>query len=189
MRPFRSTRNARQSGPSPRQTRFSSGGTADPGGGFTAVELTVIIVIVAILALIAIPRFFDIEVFQARGTSGEVLGVLRYAQNTAVAHRRSVYVRIDSATGAIALCYANDFPCDNPANQVPGPNNEKPYSVTARGSAIAPDVTFFFDALGRPYNTGDVVPSSSFTGLTVSVVGGGDTVATTVERETGYVHR
>lgn len=157
------------------------------GNGYTLIETISVIAIIGIIAFIAVPRFFSLQVFQMRGTSGASLGILRYAQNTAVAHRRSVYVKIDSATSTISLCYA-DFPCSS-ANYVPGPSNEKPYSVTALGSTITPDATFFFDALGRPYNTGDTIPISTFTGLTVTVSGGGDTAIAMVEKETGYVYR
>lgn len=154
--------------------------------GFTVVELVVIIMIVGILAVVVGPRFFEIDVFRARGFYDETLAVLHYAQKTAIAQRRSVYVRLDSATETLTACYTSVFPCAA-VDQVPGPYGEKPYTITAAdGVDLQITGTYFFDALGRPYNAADTVPDSTFAALTISIDGGGDTRAITVERETGY---
>jgi hypothetical protein len=53
----------------------------------------------------------------------------------------------------------------------------------------AGDATFFFNALGEPYNTGDTPPTSSFTqNLTVTITGDSTSSSFVIERETGYVH-
>lgn len=152
------------------------------------VELIVTIMIVGILAAVAGPRFFEIDAFRARGFYDETLAVLHYAQKTAIAQRRSVYVRLDGATETLTACYTSVFPCAA-VNQVPGPYGEKPYTVTAAsGVDLQTTGTYFFDALGRPYNAADTVPTSTFTALTITIVGGGDTRTIKVEQETGYVH-
>lgn len=151
------------------------------------VELVVIILIVGILAAVTIPRFFSREAFQARGFYDEALAALHYAQKTAIAQRRAVYVRLDGAAETVTACYTSVFPCAA-VNQVPGPYGEKPYTVTAASGVDlqATTAVYFFDALGRPYNAADTVPNSTFTTLTVTIVGGGDTRTITVEQETGY---
>ena len=151
------------------------------------VELIVTIIIVGILAVATVPRFFQIEVFRARGFYDETLGALHYAQKTAVAQRRSVYIRLDSASETATACYTSVFPCAA-MNQVPGPYGEKPYVVTAASGVDlqTTTATYFFDALGRPYNAADTVPNSTFNTLTITIAGGGDTRTITVERETGY---
>lgn len=158
--------------------------------GFTLVELTVILILVGILAVVAVPRFFDRGVFEARGFYDEALSILRYAHKTAVAQRRAVWFQLDAANDRIALCYANSFPCSTPTDQVPDPYGNKPYTVTAASGVDLQTTTaaYFFDALGRPYNSGDTVPTSNFTTLTISIVGGGQTRTITIERESGHVH-
>ncbi len=158
--------------------------------GFTIVELVVILIIIGILAVGIGPRFFELDVFRARGFYDESLSILRYAQKTAIAQRRSVYFNLDAANERIALCYANTFPCSTAADQVPSPYGEKPYTVTAASGVDlqTTTATYFFDALGRPYSSSDSVPISSFSTLTFSIVGGSQTRTITVERESGYVH-
>ena len=154
------------------------------------IELVITILIVGILAVAVVPRFFAVETFQSRGFYDEALSILRYAHKTAVAQRRNVYFNLDAANERIRLCYADDFPsCSTAANQVPGPYGDKPYTVTAASGVDLQitTATYFFDALGRPYLSTDTVPTSNFSTLTITIVGGGDTRTITVEQETGYV--
>ena len=118
------------------------------------IELVITILIVGILAVAVVPRFFAVETFQSRGFYDEALSILRYAHKTAVAQRRNVYFNLDAANERIRLCYADDFPsCSTAANQVPGPYGDKPYTVTAASGVDLQitTATYFFDALGRPY--------------------------------------
>lgn len=157
------------------------------------VELIVTIMIVSILAVSILPRFFDANVFQSRGFYDLAMSTLQYANKVAIAQRRSVFVNLNTSSGQISLCFTNNFPCTVTADQVPQPTGERPYvattpsGVTLTLSAASP-YTFYFDAIGRPYNSGDTIPTSTFTGLTVTVSGGEDSRTITVERESGYVH-
>lgn len=154
--------------------------------GYSMVELVVTLILAGILAAFVAPRFFDLEVFQARGFYDEALSILRYAHKTAIAQRRSVYINLQPA--AITACYTSTFPC-SVAEGVPGPYGEKPYSVQAGGGTSSDTgKIIFFDALGRPYNVDDIVPNSTFTAnLTITITGGGQVRTITVEKETGYV--
>lgn len=149
--------------------------------GFTVVELVVTLIIVGILAVTAIPRFFERETFDARSFSDQVLSILRYAQKSAIAQRRMVCVTFSAAGVApatITLTIASTFggSCDRGLR---GPNGGEPYEVEAPGgvafSALNPSVAVnSFSPLGRP-------------GFGQAIQVGGTANIITIEPETGYV--
>lgn len=59
---------------------------------------------------------------------------------------------------------------------------------TAARNEMAPNGFFFFDAAGRPFNSGNAVDGvSGFTRLTLNFSSGNQTATLNVEAETGYV--
>lgn len=69
--------------------------------GFTVVELTVILVLIGVLAVAVLSRFFMTNDFEARGYYDYVANTMRYAQRTAVARRRMVYVKLGTSTAQV----------------------------------------------------------------------------------------
>ncbi|MFA5372157.1 MAG: prepilin-type N-terminal cleavage/methylation domain-containing protein [Sideroxydans sp.] len=126
--------------------------------GFTLVELITVMVIVGILAVSVLPRFFTVSDFEDRGSADQVRAALRFAQKTAIAQRHNVSVAISTAT------------TPNCTTTFSGP-----YALTCQVKSSAPTKTVTFDALGR------LVPDAADS-LTV----GGTTI--TIEVGTGYVH-
>ena len=167
--------------------------------GFSMIELVITILIVGILAVAVVPRFFTTSDFETRGYYDYVANTLRYAQKTAIAQRSVVYAKLDTTSGQVSLCFANHatVAC---SSDVKKPTGETPYVVTAPSGvtlALSPapaNNTLFFDSLGRPYASNDSAPSetsstSSFSTLTVTISGGGQARTFTVERESGYVRQ
>jgi MSHA pilin protein MshC len=70
--------------------------------GYTLIELVVVITILAIVAAIAGPRFFDTRVFSERGYADEVATAMRYSQKIAVASGCNVRLTI-TTTGYDAM--------------------------------------------------------------------------------------
>lgn len=134
--------------------------------GFTLTELIMVIVIVGILSVAALPRFFDNDVFQQRGAQDQVRSALRYGQKVAIAQNRQVAVVISNAAGTDSSCGAV-LVAGNVACQV---SSNVPVVTT----------TVNFNALGQPVNAGGVVLNAN---TTLSLGG----VNIIVERETGYV--
>lgn len=163
--------------------------------GFTLVELIMIMILVGVLAVVAMPRFFDRLTFDELAFFDQTKSMLRYAQKLAVAQNRPVYVRLNGSS--IALCY--DAACDSHVAPASGRNSgatacasdpnwfceAPPNGVSyASGNAL-----FYFSAQGKPYNPGDTEPTSTFTGqLSITITSGGSTRTIFVEQETGYVH-
>jgi MSHA pilin protein MshC len=140
--------------------------------GFTLIELIMVMVIVGILAVFVVPRFFDADIFRSRGFADQVQASLRYAQKIAIAQRRFVCATftVDSVTlttGPTAAC----------GTDLQSPTGEASYVINApvNTAFAAVPAAFNFDALGRP-SAGQVI---NVTGATNAI---------TIEAETGYVH-
>ncbi len=131
--------------------------------GFTLVEMVMTMVIVGILAAVVAPRFFDDNVFQARGAADQVTAALRYGQKVAIAQHGTVTVTISA--GAAPNC----------GTVLAGGGVN---CVISNNVAVAPALpqTVTFNALGQP------VPNAAVA-ITVGAT------AITVQAETGYVRQ
>ena len=147
-------------------------------GGFTMVELILVMVIAGILAAVAVPRMVGRSSFDVRGFTDELASSVRFAQKLSISQRRDVYVLLTAADAT--LCYVATTPCPD-ASQAPGPGNEKPYTVTAPdGLTIASTVPALrFD------RSGSTPPWAAPLGIQVNGVGA---YVVWVEPVTGYVH-
>lgn len=145
--------------------------------GFTLLEMIVVLMLIGILAIAVAPRLNNINAFQARGFHDETLALLRYAQQSAISHRRTVCATFTSSSATLTIASVGGATnCDS---NLVGPRGETPAAVTAKSGisyASAPS-SFRFNALGQP---------SFSTSQTIQV--SGITQVITVEAETGYVH-
>lgn len=155
--------------------------------GFTLIELVVVLILTAILAVSALPRLTGPNDFAARASYDQVRSTLRYARQSAIAMRRNVCVQLGltrlavthaAATGAGQACAAG--------NLVLSPDNSRPFDDDANaltsGAPLAAAGTLVFDAVGRPYSS---VGNALTAPVSFSVTGYPHAV--TVEPETGVV--
>jgi MSHA pilin protein MshC len=161
----------------------------DDQRGFTLIELIMVIVIVGILAVVVLPRFYGVNVFNSRGFADQVQATLRYAQKEAIAQHRNVCVAM--AANDITLTIANAIPslATSPCNTNLALPGQATNIISTPSAAItltlAPAIppTFIFGALGKPWDAAGVIPSAqkliAISGATNNIV---------VEAETGYVH-
>ncbi len=138
--------------------------------------------IIAILAVVAIPRFASRQGFDTRGAFDAVAASIRYAHQQAVAQRRQVCVTVTS--GNVTMTQAVAAPpaaCNGTA--VINPATGAAYALAmptgvalaARGATVALPTTISFDALGQP---------NAAAGLSVA---GDGSFCLNVEAVTGYV--
>ena len=135
--------------------------------GYSLAELVIVIVITAIMAALAIPLFNQPQI-DATWYHEQVRAGVRYAQRTAVAQRRPVFVLVEAGP-RLALCYAD--PCGARVTELATGNA----FVLNAPSGVALSISaspLSFNGLGQPSS-----------GATVNV--GGKLV--TVNAETGYV--
>lgn len=135
--------------------------------GFTLVEMVVVLVIATILTAFAISQI-NLREIDTAWFHDQVRAGVRYAQRTAVAQRRPVFVVVEAGP-RFALCYAD--PCGTRVTDLATGNSfliDAPAGV-ALSISVSP---LSFNGLGQPSS-----------GATLDV--GGRTII--VNAETGYV--
>jgi len=135
--------------------------------GYSLAELVVVVVIAAIMAALAIPLFNQPQI-DATWYHEQVRAGVRYAQRTAVAQRRQVFVLVEAGP-RLALCYAD--PCGARVIELATGNIFVLNAPTGVALSISAS-PLSFNGLGQPSS-----------GATVNV--GGKLV--TINAETGYV--
>ncbi|MCF8211537.1 MAG: type II secretion system GspH family protein [Rhodoferax sp.] len=152
--------------------------------GFTIIELIMVIVILGVLAVFVAPRIINTGDFTARGFHDETLGLLRFAQKTAVAQRRVVCVTLNS-TGVTLTIDTGTTP-DGTCDAAPVlPSTPRGGSGLAAKVAGATVTSFDFTPLG---STSNITPTPAVgvnRTITITITNSTDIK---VEAETGYVH-
>ena len=167
--------------------------------GFTIVELVIVIVLMGILAGVAIPRFFDRKGFDAASYAEQLKAQLRFAQKTAIAGGRPVYVRVNS--GGVVLTYDAAFSLyvlaagktnSGSASTVAlcGNDTTRACEGLPSGLTLSGGLSFYFDATGKPFLTTNTPPTltSTFATTAFTLTGDGSSRNVTVAAETGYVY-
>ncbi len=140
--------------------------------GFTMIELTVVIVIVDILAVVAVAKLSGVDAFEVQGFFDSTKSAVRFAQKLAVAQRTNVVVVVNATS--VSVCYTNPG-CGSP---VTDPTTGQAMTLSAPdGVSLAGPASVSFDGLGR-----------ATPGGTITVNGAGISRSLVIEQETGYVH-
>jgi MSHA pilin protein MshC len=143
---------------------------------FTLVELITTLSLISIVALVALPRMIDRGVYASRGFYDEGQAVVRFAQKTAIAWRRSITVCV-SATEISAISNSN---CAAPVALIHPSTGAALKSIAPTGVTLSPAGSFSFDGMGRP--------SAAATITLTSTIAGDPARQIVVTAETGYVY-
>ncbi len=125
---------------------------------YTLIEMISVMVIVGVLAVVALSRFADVDVFASRGFFEEALAATRYAHKLAVASGCSIRVSfVDSAETVTVSRWTGGADCTvvtATSTPVARPGGGGDYLATApSGVDVGNDLMFYFDRIGRPHDS------------------------------------
>lgn len=128
--------------------------------GFTLVEMIVTLIIIALIAAVSGPLFFNVSSFQESGFYDETVSAVRYAQKYAVASSCTVRVRttangftLYSVDPVATATVCRTGPFDTQINDPSG--NATKFTRTAPSGVVLTAADFTFSASG----TASVTPS------------------------------
>jgi MSHA pilin protein MshC len=150
-------------------------------GGFTLVELIAVMVVLGILSAVALPRMMNNQAFAGAVFHADVVSALRYAQKSAVSHRRLVCATLTATTVTLSMAALNPATaCATGLSSPDGtPYQSKDASVQASGY---PAGGLYFQPIGTI--TSDGAGATLYSGI-IAITGQGTPV--TIVGATGYV--
>lgn len=136
--------------------------------GFTLVELVVVMVLLGILAVVVLPRLASTNAFGDAAFHAEVVAGLRYAQKSAVSHRRLVCAELTATRLTLRIAASNPAAACGAA-LLRAPDGAEAFASTTRASmALAAGnlpLTLHFQPDGRI--SSDVAGTAVWTGTLV----------------------
>ena len=153
--------------------------------GFTMTELVMVIIVLGILAVVALPRLSDSATFRAAAFHDQIVAALRYAQKSAVGHRRLVCATFTATTVTLTIAAVNGATVCT-ATTLIGPSGGSAYAQSLDPAnvtvAIAPGGPIFFQPSGVATSDG------AGTAITDYNITGPNMIAIALVGATGYVN-
>jgi prepilin-type N-terminal cleavage/methylation domain-containing protein len=166
--------------------------------GFTLIEITAVLVLMAIISAYVIGRSVTTEQVDLVGQTDRIRNQIRFAQTVAMKQSNRIWgIKLNTSTDQYWLF---SLPIPVPANAedlaenrriFPGETNNIISFADLELDDITPSFTLFFDRIGRPFsayiNEGDPGNAPINNDLNIIVSAGGQTRTITVIPETGLV--
>lgn len=169
-------------------------GLNDKAAAFTLIEMIITVVILAIVALMAVPMMSGAADIQVRSAANRLAADLEYAKNMAITHQRPFTVVFDStatATNGYRIVDQLNQPIINPISRqdfVVTFASERSLSrvrIPTDGITLDPDSSpkaIAFDYLGTPSSDGQPLNSG-----VITLAADGVSLTVNIEPMTGYV--
>ncbi len=147
--------------------------------GFSLIELVLVMLIIGILSIAAIPKFFDALSFSSGNYFDEVLNSIRYAQKLAVV--MGCDVQIATTTNSLALTSRSSCRAGNFTMTIQDPITKGSFVrlAPANVTITSLDMPIYFDRLGRAHNSAGQVVNASLIVANRTI---------TIVAETGFVY-
>lgn len=152
--------------------------------GYTVVELIVVMIVIGVLSVTTLPKFFGVSSFEEMGYLDTVTQSIRQAQKMAMSSGCDTRAEITISGYALwqraTDCTTGAF---NRSVKQPGGTN---WSGSTPGGLSVVGTDIYFDGNGRPYllaNPGDTSGTALASAITISI--GGRQLQ--LEPETGYI--
>ena len=150
--------------------------------GFTMTELIIIMVLVGVLAVSVMPKLQATIALRDDSWRDGLVTAMRYAQKTAVSHRRLVCVSVADTSVTLTIASAN--PATSCDQNVTGPTGAAAFATadnSAMLTAVSPAGVLYFQPDGRVTSDGAGATAST---RIISLTG---TSSIAVRGETGHV--
>ena len=150
--------------------------------GFTLVELITVMLVLGILSAVALPRLMDSRTLSGASYQSDVVSALRYAQKSAVSHRRLVCATFTATTITLAIASANPASACDTAFASPDGAAYQSKDGSVQASGYPPGGLLYFQPGGTI--TSDGAGANLFSG-SIAISGQARTIA--IQGATGYV--
>jgi len=147
-------------------------------GGFTAIEIIAVMVIIGVVAAVVVSRMMSPSSFGVVSEADILKGHLRYAQYRAMSHTEKWGISFSTDS------YSLDPPTDTPSNL---PNEDSStHKLSSRitvSSSEESGGTVYFNEWGNPVTgSGSLLPET-----TISLNDGSNTRTVTITQNTGFI--
>ena len=161
--------------------RYAGHSLAGTNGGFTLIEIIIVVVILAIAAMTAIPLMSSAGSVQIRSAANMIAADLEYARSMAISRGQNYSVVFDESTESYSIKDQSVAVIPHPVKKgfdyiIDFQNDSRLNKVDITSVNFNSTDSVLFDCLGSPDNGG-----------TISLNANGPTATITVEPVTGYI--
>ncbi|MGE5296818.1 MAG: GspH/FimT family pseudopilin [Solirubrobacterales bacterium] len=157
-------------------------------GGFTIVELMIVLVILGVAAAIVVPMAGSAAPLQLRSAANMVAADLEYAKSLSITTGRNYRVSFDTTANTYEILDPNGLAVSHPVTKkdrylVSFSDDGRLDQVTIQSAVFGATSEVRFDYLGTPYSSSSALTSEGV----VTLEAGGATRTVTVSAVTGLV--